>query len=406
MRVLVYKHSLTWPRRSGHDVHTYEMMRAWVRLGIPVDLVTSLPVENKAIEGLDLESNVSLSTSCSSVRDLGVKHRGLPERFISYWGIPDSHVAEVGRLAQELKADAVVTSGLDGLPLLYKVETAARVWYAADEWLWHHLSLLQVTSPSTWREVRAALVKGFYERAFRRSVDRIWVVSNLDQRAMRIVSGIHEVDVIPNGVDTDYFAPIPNAAEKDKSLIFWGRLDFEPNVQGLEWFCHTVWSLLISRHPEAVFTIIGARPIENIRALESVPGVRLLPDLDDLRPEAACHQIVVLPFISGGGIKNKLLEAAAMGKTIVCSTKGATGLSGTPPVMLVRSADEWLSTIEELWSHPERRSTLASSARRWVSNEHTWERAAVSALKTIPTRGVAPGKAESLQLGTAIERGS
>jgi hypothetical protein len=28
MRFVFYKHQLTWPRQSGHDVHSAEMMRA------------------------------------------------------------------------------------------------------------------------------------------------------------------------------------------------------------------------------------------------------------------------------------------------------------------------------------------------------------------------------------------
>ena len=38
-----------------------------------------------------------------------------------------------------------------------------------------------------------------------------------------------------------------------------------------------------------------------------------MANLPDLRAEVQRREIVVLPFVSGGGIKNKLLEAAAMG---------------------------------------------------------------------------------------------
>ena len=53
--------------------------------------------------------------------------------------------------------------------------------------------------------------------------------------------------------------------------------------------------------------------------------MKIIPDLPDLREEIAAHQVVVLPFVSGGGIKNKLLEAAAMGKAVVCTRAGLRG---------------------------------------------------------------------------------
>ena len=66
-------------------------------------------------------------------------------------------------------------------------------------------------------------------------------------------------------------------------------------------------------------------------------GIEVVPDLPDLRLQIARHQVVVLPFVSGGGIKNKLLEAAAMGKAaIVCSQRATGGLArdgGLPLVM-------------------------------------------------------------------------
>src|SRR5262249_31660492 len=113
----------------------------------------------------------------------------LQERFRSYWGISPTRIQAVARLAEECQADAVIVVGLNVLPYLGAVRNALRVWYAADEWAWHHLSQMWLTKPSTWGEVRQALVKGLYERAYAPLLDRTWVVSEGDRRAMALVTG-------------------------------------------------------------------------------------------------------------------------------------------------------------------------------------------------------------------------
>src|SRR5262249_19852526 len=153
---------------------------------------------------------------------------------------------------------------------------------------------------------------------FASCVDRAWVVSETERRAMRWLAGIGNVDVIANGVDDDHFRPL-RVGQRPRTCVFWGRLDFGPNLQALPWFCKQVWPGPRRSPPDARFTIYGRCPTEAAGTLAQADGIELVPDLPDLRAAVSRHQVVVLPFVSGGGIKNKLLEAAALGKAIVCT---------------------------------------------------------------------------------------
>jgi glycosyltransferase involved in cell wall biosynthesis len=105
-----------------------------------------------------------------------------------------------------------------------------------------------------------------------------------------------------------------------------------------------------------------------------------MPDVPDLRSVVRQHEVVVLPFVSGGGIKNKLLEAAAMGQAIVCTPKATRGLRAAPPLMVASSASDMSHTILNLWNDAARRRELGESARAWVTEHHTWEAAARQAM--------------------------
>jgi glycosyltransferase involved in cell wall biosynthesis len=119
-----------------------------------------------------------------------------------------------------------------------------------------------------------------------------------------------------------------------------------------------------------------------VRALARGEGVSLVPDLPDLRDEIARHALVVLPFVSGGGIKNKLLEAASLAKAVVGSSTAANGLrhAEQAPMVCVKEGSAWVQSILELWNDEGRRHRLGREARAWVIQNHSWAMAAQQAL--------------------------
>ncbi len=379
LRVLFVKESLAWPRSSGHDVHCFNMMRALAGLGHELSLATVNRPADEAVAGLALRSYFCLGEGAGDGSEPLPLSR-IQERFRSYWGIPPARIRAVADAAQACDADAVVVVGLNVLPYLSGVDGPLRVWYAADEWAWHHLSQVRLLRPSTWGNVKEAAVKGLYERVFGPLLDRVWVVSETDRRAMRRVAGVGGVDVLPNGVDADHFAP-RQRPEAPYSCVFWGRLDFGPNIQALEWFCDRVWPEVRRTCPNATFTIYGFQPAPTVRTLGKVGGVRVVPDLPDLRDEIAAHQVVVLPFVSGGGIKNKLLEAAALGKAVVCTTCACGGLRGSEeaPLRQAHAPAQWVHELRSLWADAGLRRRLGEAARRWVTEHHTWSATAHTA---------------------------
>jgi glycosyltransferase involved in cell wall biosynthesis len=385
MRLLFVKEALAWPRFSGHDLYCYYLMRELAHLGHEVSLLTAATPGPEAVAGLPLALRRTFAEAGPANGCPPPSFSRLQERFRSYWGIPSERVAAVGQTAQECGADAVIVIGLNALPYLAGVRGPRRIWYAADEWAWHHLSLVQWTRPSTWKELKTAVVKGLYERAYGPILDGVWVVSEADRRAMRRVAGVDAVDIIPYGVDTDYYCP-SEQPPIERSCVFWGRLDFEPNIQALEWFCRRVWPALRAGAPDARLLIYGLNPVPAVRALGGLDGVVLTPDLPDLRPEVARGQVVALPFVSGGGVKSKLLEAASMGKAVLCTPRACNGLAsdGALPFPTASRPREWVREVHSLWAAPDRLRELGAKARAWVLQHHSWSaggRAAAASLE-------------------------
>ena len=385
MRLLFVKHSMAWPRASGHDILMFHMLKACGDLGHEVSLATVVPPEPPAIEGAAIREYVRLTAPLGAdANEDPLPGTRLQHRFRSFWGIEDHWARSLRSAIRRLRPEAVIAGGLDALPFfpVIKQENTIGVLYAADEWVLHHLSMLQFRRGHLIDNLRGAAIKGLYERAHRSIIDRAWVVTESDRRAMHRMAGIRHVDVVQTGIDINYYKPGPEAVEP-QSAIFWGRLDFGPNVQALEWFCQRVWPLVRGAAPGAKFTIAGFQPTAEVKALTAGPGISLEANVRDLRPVARRHALAALPLVSGAGIKNKLLEAAAMGLPVVCTPRATLGLQGNPPVVTAEGAPAFAKALLQAWDAGSERAAQSRAIRDWVTREHSWRAAAVAAVAAL-----------------------
>jgi glycosyltransferase involved in cell wall biosynthesis len=384
LRFLFVKSHLAYPRSSGHDIRAFHMMRALAELGHPVGLVTAVRPIDEAVRGSGLEFQTTLAER-STTDERRPSLTWAQRRYASYFGVSDRDRALVADAANAFRADVVVGMGADVLPYLAG-SRPRKVWYAGDEWVTHYRSLVKLSRPATWRNLRTATIWGVYQRSFVPLLERIWVVAPAEARAMRRWAGAAHVDVLSNGVDADYFAP-QAVPEQERAAVFWGRLDFTPNIQALAWFCKAVWPLVRARFADATFRIIGFHPGADAQALAALPGVSLIPDLADLRSAVCGHGVVAMPFQSGGGIKNKMLEAASMARPIVCTPLACQGLRTDPPVIVAERPQDWVDAFARLWTDAAATTRLRQEVRAWAIREHSWRRTAADAVESLQPVG-------------------
>ncbi|MGO9019937.1 MAG: glycosyltransferase family 4 protein [Syntrophobacteraceae bacterium] len=385
MRFLFCLYDAPWPIRGGQQLHTYNMIQGLVSLGHDVHLaaygdISSFPVHKHigwSVSRLCEDGALASGTETRSV------YRWTAERWMRFWGIPSWVPSSIDVMIHGFKPDMVVMVGQQALPLAALIRNVPAVWYAADDWVLHHLTLAgKGPLGKRMQSLRTAVLCLCYERSLSFRVGGAIAVSKKDQKALRYFGGFQEVSLIPNGVDADCFCPGHEDESGNPSICFWGRMDFEPNVDAMIWFCRQIWPLLLNDFPDAVMTIVGANPTSAIKELGLIRNVKVTGEVDDIRPFAWNSQVVVMPVRTGGGIKNKLLEACAMEKAIVASQTAASGLQTgnepSEPWIIARDKEEWVHAIKLLWSNGEIRRQLGRSARGYVVGNHSWRKAADS----------------------------
>lgn len=182
------------------------------------------------------------------------------------------------------------------------------------------------------------------------------------------------IHAISNGVDLDYFQPVPPATEL--SCVFVGALDYRPNVDGACWFCQEVWPLIHRQHPQARFYLVGRQPTLAVCRLAEIPGVELIGQVPDVRPYLARSAVAVVPLQIARGVQNKVLEALALAKATVASPQALAGLRAQPGTHLLAASTppQWVEAVLRLFNDPALRQKLGAAGRRYVEERHCWER--------------------------------
>jgi polysaccharide biosynthesis protein PslH len=192
--------------------------------------------------------------------------------------------------------------------------------------------------------------------------------------------------VIPNGVDVDSFRPAQpahteGAGHDPPHLLFFGTLNYYPNIEGLLFFFREIWPLVRERNPNLGVRVVGQGPLDDFRAFES-EKVRLVGFVDDLRPEIARASAVIAPLHIGGGTRLKILEAMSMGTPVVSTTVGAEGLDVEHDrhLLIGDSAPDFAHQIGRLIEQPDLGPRLGHAARTLVQERYSWA-SAVSKLE-------------------------
>jgi sugar transferase (PEP-CTERM/EpsH1 system associated) len=186
----------------------------------------------------------------------------------------------------------------------------------------------------------------------------------------------NNVHSILNGVDTDYFSEQSELAAAEITLpqnyiVFTGAMDYWANVDAVCWFCQHVWPRLKQQHPALHFLIVGGKPSAEVQALGQQAGVIVTGRVHDVRVYIANARFAVAPMLIARGIQNKVLEAMAMNKTVVCSTMAMEGINA--PVSADAVVADGTDGFSRACLAQLERNTQNGSNRRWILENFTWQ---------------------------------
>jgi glycosyltransferase involved in cell wall biosynthesis len=173
----------------------------------------------------------------------------------------------------------------------------------------------------------AGVLRRFEQRAMR-EVDSVIAISATDAAEFRTLAGV-DATVIPPFIKPQ---PPRRETQAEPSLGYIGHLAWQPNTQGLDWFCERVWPLVRARVPNARLTIAGPGLGKDAAGALLAPprwqqpGITTIGFVDDLETLYRDVTAMIAPVVGGSGVRMKLLETLSAGMPTVTTTHGAMGL--------------------------------------------------------------------------------
>jgi glycosyltransferase involved in cell wall biosynthesis len=211
-------------------------------------------------------------------------------------------------------------------------------------------------------QIEAAKMASYETRTLRRFHDVI-AVSDDDRKALLSLCSDCSVTVVPTGVDTQQYQPAPPASGDPPVVVFSGSMDWEPNIDAVEYFCREIWPSVLLEYPKARFEIVGRKPPLRVQRLasSSIVVTGTVPAVADYLRQAT---VVVVPLRIGGGTRLKIFEAMAMAKALVSTSIGAEGLDVTHgrDLLIADDAESFAAAILRLLRQPELRRKYEQAA--------------------------------------------
>jgi glycosyltransferase involved in cell wall biosynthesis len=228
-----------------------------------------------------------------------------------------------------------------------------------------------------------------YERAVVRKFQHVISVSANDRSIMMQWVDADRVTIVPTGVDLAQYRPDPARLDPTSApatsdpansgpnplaasaplITFVGAMDWEPNVDAVEYFCSEIWPAIKAEVPQARFRIVGRNPGRRVQKWasnsnsndDSIEVTGRVPSvIEHLRQSA----VIIVPLRIGGGTRLKIYEAMATAKAVVSTTVGAEGLDvhHGRDIMLADDAPSFAQAVIMLLRDPELRRRYEKAA--------------------------------------------
>jgi glycosyltransferase involved in cell wall biosynthesis len=211
-----------------------------------------------------------------------------------------------------------------------------------------------------------------YEPATVRRFGHVIAVSNHDRTLMSAMTDPERITVVPTGVDVQQYRAAAQRAAVEPVAMFLGSMDWEANIDAVDYFCREVWPAVRAAVPTARFRIVGRAPHPRVTRLasESIEVTGTVPSVVDHLAETAAF---VVPLRIGGGTRLKIFEAMAAGRAVVSTSVGAEGLevSHGHDVLLADTPEAFAAATIEVLRNPARRDALGKAASDTAAR-HDW----------------------------------
>lgn len=403
-RILFLSQLLPYPPDAGPKVRSYYVLRHLAQTHQVTLLAFTRPDDSpEAIQHLrEICEDIHLITiHRSQIRNLFSLAASLLKgaSFIIQRDYVPEMVQVIDQLLQTTPFDAVHTDQLWMAQYALRAkQVAPNLLIVLDEHnacfqIWKRLAvgernpLKRLLLEREWRKLQA------YETQICSSFNYIVTVTEKDQSILKnlVLPKTNLTKQIDHDQSNDNFLMIPICVDTQSILpvqpisgtlnvLHLGTMFWMPNIEGVLWFSREVWPKVVAQIPEATFTVVGKNPPSEIRNISKNgtgrSSIQVTGYIPDPQPYLQKAGVFIVPLLSGGGMRVKIIDAWRWGLPIVSTSIGAEGIQCVPDENILIADDPlaFAQAVVKILQEPSLAERLRLNGRRWAEENYNWRK--------------------------------
>jgi polysaccharide biosynthesis protein PslH len=194
-----------------------------------------------------------------------------------------------------------------------------------------------------------------------RQMNGIIAISDVDALTFKNAGITIPIEVVGIGMKFPS-QPIQKQSLPKKQLFHLGSMNWLPNIEGIDWFITAVWPKLRAEMPDLRLALAGYEMPERFKHLEDQGiDVKIASDSSTFLKNEG---VMIVPLLSGSGIRVKIIEGMALGINVISTKIGAEGIPAEngKHLFIADSPEAFVLTIKHLFSQPSLQLEISENA--------------------------------------------
>ena len=349
---------------------------------------SDIPEEYKQKTGIEL-IDVDLSVKpLNAFLNLFTRKSYHVERFIS-----DEFKARLSEVLKKEQFDVVQLEVLFMAPYVETIREHSKAMivlraHNVEHKIWERIAKETKSPFKRWYINHLAKTLKEFELNALETVDGVAAITRKDAAFFRKYCSKPVID-IPYGVYPEQFTP-KYEIEGKPSFYHIGSMNWMPNEEGIRWFIDEVLPKTVEKVPDFVYHLAGRSMPEWLTTLKN-PHVNVIGEVPDAKDFVTSHDVAIVPLLSGSGIRIKIIESMALGKTVITTRVGAEGIlyDEEVNVIIAENKAKMVEAIRSLNENPETAVRIGQAARKLV--EETYDNRKIIARLLMFYEQIKPG---------------
>lgn len=210
-----------------------------------------------------------------------------------------------------------------------------------------------------------------YEIEVFNAIDGIAAMTKVDENDFKKLGFKKGIEAIPTGYIIRGQENVSEPVEEN-SIFHIASMDWLPNVEGVDWFLTNVWPIIAQSKGIAKLYLAGREMPDSYYNL-NLPNVTVVGKVKSAKEFYLSKKIMIVPVLSGSGMRIKIIEGMALGKIIISTTIGAEGINCTSGenIIIADTPKDFANAICKCLEDHEYCNRIGENARRLIASEYS-----------------------------------